>query len=463
MAKEKTLSTLETSTGGINEEEINTMNMVMNKLLKREDCSKTAVRESNLPNDRDNSDDSIDDLPAGDEEEDFMTDEDNLIINVVAGEKGRIGLLGKRSLDAIMVNQKPITNRSQTSKDKPPRYVGDSQKKKSLPRSKKRKPSDSVEIDENGGKSLQLHLTTPEDEALELDFGTQQMKSNSSWKQKSAWRNLIGHKSNTKFSITDIIPSEASQKEEEPKTADLDLPSTTDQKEEEPKTADHDVPSTTDMESQNLEKHGDADIQPGQSKDLEKPAEAPPAKLKEVSNRVARGASWRAKSSWTQLVSTTINSPFSISQVLPGLSSEKHDQVMHNSVQVLNSTDSGQSTLKAVRNEANGDCSDASGLLNKDLFTAPHPSRVIPLVKHDYNPTSPGVEQKFIKEKEKSEVPTSSLEKNQPLTSKQTALGEFEFSETCPFMRTDASMKEWRKRKVAQSASLRKKRKDDLE
>ncbi|CAH1426776.1 unnamed protein product [Lactuca virosa] len=54
--------------------------------------------------------------------------------------------------------------------------------------------------------------------------------------------------------------------------------------------------------------------------DLKELTEGSPAKPEEDLIRVARGDSWRHKSSWTQLISSSSQSSFSISEIVPDLS-----------------------------------------------------------------------------------------------------------------------------------------------
>ena len=82
---------LETQVGGIDEEELNMMKTVMNKLLDREYILKTACSRAGLVKEGDDATKSVDE-----NETDHITDEDNLVINVVAGGKNRIALSGSR-------------------------------------------------------------------------------------------------------------------------------------------------------------------------------------------------------------------------------------------------------------------------------------------------------------------------------------------------------------------------------
>ncbi|KAL7601892.1 hypothetical protein Lser_V15G23584 [Lactuca serriola] len=130
--------------------------------------------------------------------------------------------------------------------------------------------------------------------------------------------------------------------------------------------------------------------------DLKELTEGSPAKPEEDLIRVARGDSWRHKSSWTQLISSSSQSSFSISEIVPDLSFETHEP--------------------------------QAGAPIKD-------------------PTRTGVVAKATGRKEISSQRKRSL-----------IIGNLESEETCPFMRTEASMKEWKKAKASLSSSLNKKK-----
>ncbi|KAI3790533.1 hypothetical protein L2E82_03640 [Cichorium intybus] len=127
--------------------------------------------------------------------------------------------------------------------------------------------------------------------------------------------------------------------------------------------------------------------------DLKEPIEGSPAKPEEDLIRAARGDSWRHKSSWTQLISTSSHSSFSISEIVPDLCLQNH----------------------------------ASAPVN------------------DLNPA--GVVAKTTGRKE-----ITSERK------RRLIVGNLESQETCTFMRTEASMKEWKKAKASLSSSLNRKK-----
>ncbi|GKC66184.1 hypothetical protein Tco_1098782, partial [Tanacetum coccineum] len=138
----------------------------------------------------------------------------------------------------------------------------------------------------------------------------------------------VKNNSYEKNEMSDVLPDVINQKEDEPKTDDIDdvktsnveklettdvLPDAIDQKEEEPRAED-----VNKVENSNLKNCKDADSQSGSSNDIKKSTD-------EDLTRTTRGEFWRHKSSWTQLISTTTHTSFSISQIVPNISIEKHN------------------------------------------------------------------------------------------------------------------------------------------
>lgn len=318
-------------------------------------------------------------------------------------------------------------------------------------------------------KNSQIHSSEPEDQATEPKSSTQQSKHNFLWSQKSAWKNLVGKTGNTPFSISQILPNTPSSKEEQPEVNNLDLSNSTKIKKpnlvkhgnsesqpgpskevkelaeaapEQPELINFDVSDSIEVKEQEFSKHGNSESQPGPSEEVKELDEAAPIVPNAVPNSTSgRGAAWKQKSSWTQLISNTNTSSFSISQVLPGLNFEKQ-RVLEapNGVDAVKSNDDEQhNMLKSERSDFR-----TFELANKDLIiTAPGGSNVNALANKDNTP-----EKKLMTMGEKNEVSAST---------KQTFGEDFGNGETCPFMRSDASMKEWMKTKAALSGSLKKK------
>ncbi|XP_009800310.1 protein REPRESSOR OF SILENCING 3 [Nicotiana sylvestris] len=167
----------------------------------------------------------------------------------------------------------------------------------------------------------------------------------------------------------------------------------------------------------------------------------------------ARGAAWRQKLSWTQLVRDTTSS-FSISQVLPGLSYPKSElAVMGVTVKVQKCSSTGKSDFQDTSTSEEGTKADA--------LSVPGTSSGGTIVEEQKNVHLSKELPHLDNYQQKGEVMNEALaptpEKKHLSASKQAFVGDTSFSDTCSFMRSAASMKEWTKTKAALSGSLKKK------
>lgn len=87
---------LETANGGIRKEELSIMESVMKKLFEKESYSKAVQDRGKSTEERSSSAELID-IPVDEIMSDPPSDEDNLIINIVAGGKESMPLLGNRA------------------------------------------------------------------------------------------------------------------------------------------------------------------------------------------------------------------------------------------------------------------------------------------------------------------------------------------------------------------------------
>ncbi|KAM0017764.1 putative RNA recognition motif domain, nucleotide-binding alpha-beta plait domain superfamily [Helianthus debilis subsp. tardiflorus] len=414
---------------GINEQELNIMNSVMNKIFERANPSKKVIEHSESTNEEDEP------VTAETDEEDQLTDDDDMIINVGNRKNDGMDLLGE--MKAMMAN---------TSTEKPNK-AKDNSRKKTDPLDKKRKSS---HTEETFGNS-RARVDTQENDKKEVGVVRKQSENNSLRSLKSSWKGLIGQKRDTSFSISDfiasrkevelntdkkrkleadenrpgaevgdvttennipdIIANDYEQKEEQPKADNLD------QKEEEPKSEDVDQkeeePKSDDLDQKEEEFETD-DLDCNfdnheNDQDLKKQTKDSPAKNDVDLIRTARGEFWRHKSSWTQLISTASHSSFSISQIVPNVSFGKHEQ-------------------------------------QADTF--------------DSQPANKNHDDQMIQIPIVTKEATLSPAKNKVPERKRInlSLGKLESDETCPFMRTEESMKKWKNLKASSSGSLNKKK-----
>ncbi|CAH1451161.1 unnamed protein product [Lactuca virosa] len=264
--KKNQISEIENVSDGINEQELNIMNSVMNKIFERANPSKP-VNEGASMNSIENS------------EEDHLTDEDNLIINVGTGND---------DVD-LLAEMRMIANKDAVVAKK---HGG--QEKKAMPPIKKRKspPSKEKPVIPESSRSFRTRLDTRKTRKIEVESNTKQPEPNSLRSLKSTWKDLIGRKRNTPFTIPNIIP-------------------TVDQQKDESNGDDH---PGIDLEMK-TNKTSDSDHKEG----------SPEKDAGDTIPAAAKGGLWRQKSSWTQLVSTANHDSFSISQIVPGPSFENHE------------------------------------------------------------------------------------------------------------------------------------------
>nr|XP_043623934.1 protein REPRESSOR OF SILENCING 3 [Erigeron canadensis] len=459
----------------VDEQELNIMNSVMNKIFERANPAKQVSRKSETTPGKDN-------LVVVETEADNLADEANLIINVANGKSDDLDML--EEMRTMMANRGPVTKKPTTSTEKPKiqKKTVSPPKKRKLPYSEENE-SGKTPIPATSSNS-QTHVDTRNDGKMKVKSSTKQSDSNSLRSIKSTWKDMLGRKRKTSFNIADFI---AQQKEEELKVIDtnhvskeknlakkrksegdnelVSVSETTsanllinkeptsevgavitknsisktpangyDQKDElkadslemsltasgqQCKVSDvlsgsfnekGEEPGNEDLDC-NLEKlENDQDIELNEAspvkfdQDRKSLKEASPVKNEQDVVRTARGEFWRHKSSWTQLISTTSHSSFSISQIVPSLSFEKQEQQVDTS-----------------------DPQPAHKVLDNQISTG-------------------------------KGVTSSPVKKNTSEKKRILSLRNLESKGTCSFMRTEDSMKEWKKAKASLSGSLNKKK-----
>ncbi|KAE8056075.1 hypothetical protein FH972_012873 [Carpinus fangiana] len=447
--KEKQTCGLEAESGEMNEEELNIMNSVMNKLFEREKVVSYSAHSGNrLAKERDDSVKSIHSPQFDDSEADSATDEDNLIINVVSRRNNRMALIPDQEMEIISENQESGLNGTRTSKDGQIQNMLKVQKQNIISPNKKRKSvlnqgsgdNGSVSATTRGGKGK---LKTHSDESTRLLGGQlaepesdiQQSATIVSWSQKSSWRQLVRDQGDTSFSMSHILPGIASSEEEQPKLDGSCVPDSTIVKDDNLVSRGSCVPDSTISKDDNLVSHGDhLESQSGETI-KEDVVETQPAKPSVASTKSGRGASWLQKSSWTQLVSENKNSSFSIDQILPGISYEKQVITVPNSGDIVDSTDSKHNNLG--KNDSN---STEYGFITMEIGK-------------DRNVVGSNLEKNQPTVVVSNEAPRPIFEKRSDSATKLVSGG----SETCSFMRSAASLKEWAKTKAALSGSRKRK------
>lgn len=318
------------------------------------------------------------------------------------------------------------------------------------------------------------------------ELGLEQSTAPVSWSQKSSWRQLVGHRDNSGFSVSHIITGIASSTDNtEPKSGsskllhsdsrnqDLasngNLESQLCEMELLKGSAEHkptksvsdsyksvrgstgqtqsnydgfEVPHS-DGKNQDLASNGNLEGQLSEMEPVEGNAEHQPLKALSNSSKSGRGASWRQKSSWTQLINDITGSSFSITQVLPSAMSFKQQGFQKpRGVDVMSSSGSKlKETVKQDKNKLTRGESSSLGIIGNE--------------GDGLRRSTPKENQQIIAGNNTACAPD--LGKIWDLTAKQTSAETVGEGESCLFVRSAASLKEWAKAKAALSGSRKRK------
>ncbi|XP_058068633.1 protein REPRESSOR OF SILENCING 3 [Magnolia sinica] len=204
------------------------------------------------------------------------------------------------------------------------------------------------------------------------------------------------------------------------------------------------------------------------SRELESSAEAQPVdtQLKSDDNRSAKGLSWVQKSSWKELVGEAGNSLFSITHVLPGITSMKQRLPKSNDLAAVNSISSkAPKSVKHATIQSNGDSSKClevrkQGIL-KDKVIAPHDTNVEVSEKEEKIQDAMESERSICKESAQvtndNFFHLSKESKKKVVDERKTTIEATPLGEVCTFMRSADSEREWTKARAALSGFLKKK------
>ncbi|XP_059283428.1 protein REPRESSOR OF SILENCING 3 [Lycium ferocissimum] len=439
-------------------------------------------------------------------------DDDNLIINVVAGANDKNTMFKDPTQEAIAALQNSLSKESRLATDK------EKQGRKMSSNRKRKAPSDD---DGEGhtllpeAKQNLNALTCDRTDVCpaEVKPGSQPSNRSAKFPKKSPWKDLVSASSGATFSLLDILPSAIPGKEmqsgpkgvsesyftdkkdevsKDEKVSDqheeLDKVESEDEVSEDEKVSDqHEELDNFESEDEVSDQHEELDNVESEdevsedekvsdqheedkvesedelSKDekvsdqheqLDKIAEDPIDNLDGPVDIYARGAAWRKQSSWTQLVSDTARNSFSISQILYGRSNPEPElPVMGETGKAQKSNSTDKCDFQDVSTSHEGTKADAfSALVTCSASVIVGEQKNVP-----FSQDLPVLDNYQQKGKKKNEACASTPEK-EPLSSpKQAILGDPNYSETCSFMRSAASMKEWTKTKAALSGSLKKK------
>ncbi|KAI3911564.1 hypothetical protein MKW92_017165 [Papaver armeniacum] len=400
---------METDSGVADEEELDMMRSVLDKILRRENSSGVASRGTEIIKEADESTQPNDDLQDGDNE--VVGEEggaDDLVINMVSSENVRLPLMGSQGRRTISTDKESNFRKRQLSVDAP------TSKKPIVQKRKNTEPFDSP--DHTANKKARLNLgeesnqdvftpttskkkgssTTVAIEAKAVakaaKHSTPEQKSDTqpsakgfSWTQKSPWKKMVGETSDMAFSISHILPETTTNDFEEAKTKSTekvskDLERGIDAQEnltterpaiipfqimsgdsEERGEAKPTDPERGIQQSQRKSSVDRADDLPLKKKGITQdelttasattevplkihsedsdPLEDPkPTERKTVINQ-SKGPSWTQKSSWKNLVGETSNSTFSLTHIFQNIASTPENTQEANNLGTASSSD----------------------------------------------------------------------------------------------------------------------------
>ncbi|KAF7836547.1 Nucleolar protein 8 [Senna tora] len=506
--------------GGMNDEEINIMNAVMNKLFEKEKISSPMQYEK----EQKNSHESPDDLQSDEYVDSATDDDDDLIINVETKKK-KTALIGSEELVRILGNQESGLKEARNFEEEANKNKLEVKKHTNIASDKKRKSLPNLEEKNNGcttstsgGKRHMQKLpdkTSSEVETTELGDGFRE-PTKVSWSQKSSWRELLG--GNVAFNTSHILPSSNSSEEQGSDSSDApespntktqpseeeqgsdssdapESPNTkTEPSEEEQGSESSDAPESPNTKTQPSEEEQGSDssdapespntktqpsedeqgsdssdapespntkTQPSEDEQGSDSSDAPespitetepmemeggpsktevmeeglavtqPTKKNVTSEQWGRGVAWKQKQSWTQLVAQ--HNSFSISQILPASTFQKSNT----KEPIMNLAISSDCKQNDLAKDTNNECVGDDGLsLVKNT----------PEKKHNES-----IGDGLI-------TPAPVIAEKCETEAKETHTRDITVSETCSFMRSAASLREWAKTKAAMSVSLKRKR-----
>ncbi|XP_042038690.1 protein REPRESSOR OF SILENCING 3-like [Salvia splendens] len=549
-AKRNKTNDHEVDNNGVNEEELNMMKSILDKLLEKEIRSEIVSNEAEPSEeiqhdaslaDQCQVDDNEEDKESEEDEEDQESDEDNLVINIVgrSSKRGKLfedwGQKTSITNQDSLVNEPEALNNTNDKKQEMQRanQIFDNKRKQSV---REGKPNDTVpskkkrvmEIYHDGTGDQVVKNTKPVDKdpgsiRLGSDVAiTEKKSSDVASSTKSAWKALVSEKGNTAFNISDILTNRNSATETESGSgtetesgSDTEAENGSDTEAEPGSDSEAENCSDTEAESGSdteaepssdteagpgsdteTEPGSDAEAEPGSdagakpgsdaeaepgsdaenepgsdtkaepgfnisieccsngnngqqdqsSKDeeLKKHSDALSTEQTASEDLLARGASWKRKSSWLQMVADANASAFSLSQVLPDVTFQKQEPQQFKVIDFSSSSRVKQDKFLDKKSFAEdiGEPQRPANTrnLNEDVLTK------------EQNTGGP------VGEQLNSHLTAPVLGVN--LVPSNRPMGEIIISETCPFMKSADSMKEWAKSKAALSGSHKRKGKE---
>ncbi|CDY43879.1 BnaC09g33640D [Brassica napus] len=476
---------------GINEEEVNIMNSVMNKLLQKDDSVIS-------------------------EKDDIIVDtKDNILINVVSNGKDMMDA----ELDILSRKRKSMLDQTHVSGE----GYTEGTKGNNIHPNKKRQSI----IPEGSGKPEASQAIREKKKPSEVDpdepsrtTGVKKSNDNISWSQKSSWKALVANGNSSNFSVSSFLPDVSSSKAVQPASdtdfegsdhsesedtdvvdsdhsesedddvevsdhsgsedADIEGSDHSESEDNDGVDSDHSVSEDADVDGSEHSESEDADVDgsehsvsedtdvadinvdaeteelaastegdsedgslnveedenaaedlnaENESLDHDMDEEETEKGQLEASKKSAGGSLWLQKASWTQLVRDQ-NASFSITQLFPNLPPEKTE------ADRVNNSGDGQFTYSNQSGSANG--VEVAGVHGASSST--------PL--------------RSLKENQQT-LKAKNVSGGSRLGVKRPIRREIGSGETCAFMRSETSVSEWKRAKKALSEPSRKKKSEE--
>ncbi|KFK27345.1 hypothetical protein AALP_AA8G370900 [Arabis alpina] len=489
--RENHVRDLEALNVGINEQEVSIMNSVMYKLFEKNNLSTSEqVPEEKLFE----KDDISESEQVPEQDSEIEEDQDNLIINVVSNGNDMM----KAELDILSKKRKSALNETTASGE----GYAEGKKEYHIRPSKKRQSEGSERQESSQAirekkKPSEVILDKSSDEPSRMT-GVKQSNDNIAWSQKSSWKALMATGNSGNFSVSSVLPEVGSSKAVQPALSNTDTEwpwPTVKTKTKKAKSkrltstitagnlpvadeiemndaiatdavgSDHskDIVTNTiveveplepvsstegDSENDNLNTEEDENVAADFNAEKESLVlednvgqddvneEEPGKEPLEACSKSTGGSSWRQRASWTQLVSKE-NTSFSLTQLFPDSNIDKckPPRVINDGIGQYSSINQSEGGMKQGDNTSvNG--FEATGV---DVDTTPVRS----------------LEEKKQSLKVKNVSAGSRLGVRKPI---RRNIGS---GETCTFMRSDASLNEWKKAKKALSEPRIRKKRDE--
>lgn len=485
--------------GGVNAEELDMMNSVMNKLFQREAESIPARSGNELIKEEKISSAGFLEPQLEEDMVDHDDDDDNLVINMVTGVGDGItgGHIGnfftnqeskahkKTSGDGPAQNRLPIKKRDGTLPNKEDKSLshGHGARKESF--SSSNGQNDSLPVDsEISRNSRKLKPVVSESR-------TQNMKKHPLWSQKSSWKKLLGERNEFAFSVSHVLSGGGTPGDEQLLSDNsnvLSVDCKNQHGDEQPEHAEDKtnesakLEDTTESESviQNKSsaktvgtpgdeqllsdysnvlnsvdqknQHGDdqhehAEDKTNESAKLEDTTESEFAIQNKSSVKTGRGKSWLHKSSWTQLVTDNKSKSFSISVIKPALNSE-HGPPADNIAKSKQHDESVQDGSHGLRGEMEESSSAA--------FDSSKASQVMEQNLPQLEGSEGTLNSSSLTVQNSNKAAAASLTEERQISVPNQSV--IRVDQECRFMRSEASLRDWANSKASLAKSLKRKR-----